>query len=112
VVNVAKLIALQDDESLREIVHRCAVINADGQGVVWASRLLGDPLPGRVAGIDLMFKLLAIAEQRGFRVYVLGARAEVLERAVARLRSGYPGPPACGVPGRLLRRLGGRGGLR
>src|SRR5215211_377466 len=91
VVNVAKLIALQDDESLREIVHECALINADGQGVVWASRLLGDPLPERVAGIDLMFNLLALAEQRGFRVYVLGARAEVLERAVARLRSRYPG---------------------
>jgi N-acetylglucosaminyldiphosphoundecaprenol N-acetyl-beta-D-mannosaminyltransferase len=91
VVNVAKLIALQDDESLREIVHGCAVINADGQGVVWASRLLGDPLPERVAGIDLMFNLLALAEQRGFRVYVLGARAEVLELAVARLRGVYPG---------------------
>ena len=91
VLNVAKLIALQDDNSLREIVHRCAVINADGQGVVWASRLLGDPLPERVAGIDLMFNLLALAEQRGFRVYVLGARAEVLQRAVARLRSDYPG---------------------
>lgn len=90
VVNVAKLIALQDDNSLREIVHRCAVINADGQGVVWASRLLGDPLPERVAGIDLMFNLLAVAEQRGFRVYVLGTRAEVLQRAVARLRSDYP----------------------
>jgi N-acetylglucosaminyldiphosphoundecaprenol N-acetyl-beta-D-mannosaminyltransferase len=90
VVNVAKLIALQDDESLREIVHGCALINADGQGVVWASRLLGDPLPERVAGIDLMFNLLAVAEHRGFRVYVLGARAEVLERAVARLRTSYP----------------------
>jgi N-acetylglucosaminyldiphosphoundecaprenol N-acetyl-beta-D-mannosaminyltransferase len=91
VVNVAKLIALQDDESLRDIVHGCALINADGQGVVWASRLLGDPLPERVAGIDLMFNLLALAEQRGFRVYVLGARAGVLELAVARLRSRYPG---------------------
>jgi N-acetylglucosaminyldiphosphoundecaprenol N-acetyl-beta-D-mannosaminyltransferase len=91
VVNVAKLIALRDDQSLREIVHACPVINADGQGVVWASRLLGDPLPERVAGIDLMFNLLAIAEQRGFRVYVLGARSDVLEQAVARLRSAYPG---------------------
>jgi N-acetylglucosaminyldiphosphoundecaprenol N-acetyl-beta-D-mannosaminyltransferase len=96
VVNVAKLIALQDDEPLREIVHRCTVVNADGQGVVWASRLLGDPLPERVAGIDLMFNLLHVAEQRGFRVYVLGARAEVLERAVARLRSGYPGLQVAG----------------
>jgi N-acetylglucosaminyldiphosphoundecaprenol N-acetyl-beta-D-mannosaminyltransferase len=96
VVNVAKLVALQDDESLREIVHGCALINADGQGVVWASRLLGDPLPERVAGIDLMFSLLTAAERRGFRVYVLGARAEVLERAVERLQSRYPGLQVAG----------------
>ena len=57
---------------------------------MWASRLLGDPLPTRVAGIDLMLELLALAEDRGYRVYVLGAQRGVLERAVARLREHHP----------------------
>ena len=65
-------------------------MSADGQSVVWASRLLGDPLPERVAGIDLMAGLLERAERRGYSVYFLGARAEVLERAVERLREKYP----------------------
>ena len=99
VVNVAKLIALQDDESLREIVHGCALINADGQGVVWASRLLGDPLPERVAGIDLMFNLLALADER---LPCLRARCT---RGGARAGGGatahpLPAAPACGVSGR------------
>ncbi len=90
VVNAAKLVALRRDLRLREIVGRCALVSADGQSVVWASRLLGDPLPERVAGIDLMERLLALAEERGYRVFILGARPDVLERAVERLRERHP----------------------
>jgi N-acetylglucosaminyldiphosphoundecaprenol N-acetyl-beta-D-mannosaminyltransferase len=90
VVNVAKLVSLRDDARLREIVAGCELVNADGQPVVWASRLVGDPLPERVAGIDLMVRLCARAEERGYSVYLLGARREVLEEAVRRLRSRYP----------------------
>jgi N-acetylglucosaminyldiphosphoundecaprenol N-acetyl-beta-D-mannosaminyltransferase len=90
VVNAAKLVALRRDPELARIVEGCALVNADGQSVVWASRLLRDPLPERVAGIDLMERLLALAGEEGHRVYVLGARPDVLERAVERLRVRYP----------------------
>jgi N-acetylglucosaminyldiphosphoundecaprenol N-acetyl-beta-D-mannosaminyltransferase len=90
-VNVAKIVAIRDDDRLREIVERCDLVSVDGQPVVWASRLLRDPLPERVTGIDLMFRLLALAEERRYRVFVLGARQEVLETAVARLNERYPG---------------------
>ncbi len=89
-VNVAKLVTLRHDPELRRIVAGCDLVNADGQGVVWASRLLGDPLPERVAGIDLMNRLIAEAEQRGFSVYILGARQEVLEQAVSHLLDTHP----------------------
>jgi N-acetylglucosaminyldiphosphoundecaprenol N-acetyl-beta-D-mannosaminyltransferase len=96
VVNVAKIVALRDDPRLREIVERCDLVSVDGQPVVWASRLLGDPLPERVTGIDLMFRLLELAEDRGYRVFVLGARQEVLETAVAKLGERYPGLTVAG----------------
>jgi N-acetylglucosaminyldiphosphoundecaprenol N-acetyl-beta-D-mannosaminyltransferase len=89
-INAAKIVKLRDDERLRDIVNRCELINADGQAVVWASRLLGAPLPERVAGIDLMLRLFELAERRGLPVYILGARQEVLERAVERLRERHP----------------------
>ena len=57
---------------------------------MWASRLLGSPLPERVAGIDLMLRLFELAERRGLPVYILGARQEVLEQAVAKLRERHP----------------------
>jgi N-acetylglucosaminyldiphosphoundecaprenol N-acetyl-beta-D-mannosaminyltransferase len=89
-INAAKLVAMRSDAELARVIRGCELVTADGQAVVWASRLLGDPLPVRVAGIDLMEALLARAEERGYRVYVLGARHEVLEEAVRRLRDRHP----------------------
>jgi N-acetylglucosaminyldiphosphoundecaprenol N-acetyl-beta-D-mannosaminyltransferase len=89
-INAAKLVTLQRDERMRSIVEGCDLVSADGQGIVWASRLVGDPLPARVAGIDLMDGLLALAERNGYRVFILGARRDVLSLAVARLRARYP----------------------
>jgi N-acetylglucosaminyldiphosphoundecaprenol N-acetyl-beta-D-mannosaminyltransferase len=90
-VNAAKLVAVHKDRSLREIVNRCELVTADGQAVVWASRLLGDPLPSRVAGIDLMWELFALAERRRYRLFILGASADVLARAVEQIRTRHPG---------------------
>ena len=59
-VNAAKLVTMHDDPRMREIIGDCGLVSADGQSVVWASRLLGDPLPERVAGIDLMLSLIHI----------------------------------------------------
>src|SRR4051812_31700950 len=89
-INASKLVTLQDDDRMRAIVEGCDLVSADGQGVVWASRLVGDPLPARVAGIDLMEALLGLAEQNGYRVFILGAKPDVLTRAVNELRSRYP----------------------
>jgi N-acetylglucosaminyldiphosphoundecaprenol N-acetyl-beta-D-mannosaminyltransferase len=95
-INVSKLVAMRADDQLRYAGERCELVTADGQPVVWASRLLGDPLPTRVAGIDLMQALLARAARQGYRIYILGARPEVIERAVAHVRSRYPGIAVAG----------------
>ena len=89
-INASKLVAMQNDEELRRIINACELVSADGQSVVWASRLLGDPLPERVAGIDLMQELFALAERRGFRVFILGAKAEVLAQARAKIMERHP----------------------
>jgi len=79
-----------DAAELRSIVQGCELVSADGQSVVWASRLLGHPVPARVAGIDLMQELLGRSERKGLSVYFLGAKDEVLQRAVAGIRERYP----------------------
>ncbi len=90
VVNAAKLVRMRRDPRLREAVTGCDVVVADGQSVVWASRILRNRLPERVAGIDLFVRLLAEAERRGLSVYFLGARREVLDTMIERLRQRFP----------------------
>jgi len=96
VVNASKAVLIQTDHRLRGIVNSCELVNADGQSIVWAARLLGRPLPERVAGIDLFVRLLALAEQRGYGVYFLGATSDVVQGVVARAQREHPGLTVCG----------------
>lgn len=90
VVNAAKLVQMRRDPTLRADVVSCDLVLADGVPVVWASRLLGRPLPERVAGIDLMSGMLRRGDENGYRVYCLGASEDVLAAAVARITADYP----------------------
>ena len=62
VLNAAKIVNMRHDPGLREALLDCDMLLADGQSVVWASWLLGHPLPERIAGIDLFEKLLELAQ--------------------------------------------------
>jgi N-acetylglucosaminyldiphosphoundecaprenol N-acetyl-beta-D-mannosaminyltransferase len=91
VVNAAKVVHLRSDVLLRDSLLDCDLIVADGQSVVWASRLVRQPLPERVAGCDLFESLLAVAHRDGRSVYLLGAKPEVLQLLQNRLAERYPG---------------------
>lgn len=90
VVNVDKIVKAARDPELARIIANCDLISADGMPVVWASRLLGQPLKERVTGVDLFFALLERAEQQGWRVYFLGARADVVDEVVRRAQRRHP----------------------
>ncbi|MFF2569945.1 WecB/TagA/CpsF family glycosyltransferase [Streptomyces sp. NPDC058084] len=91
VVNAAKLVNMRRDTALAHAVSGCDLVLADGQAVVWASRLLRRPLPERVAGIDLFMRLLGEAEAAGHSVYLLGAKQDVLEQMLRRIAVRFPG---------------------
>lgn len=91
VVNVDKLVKASRDPALRRIINDCALVNVDGMPVVWASRLLGQPLKERVAGIDLFEALMERAAERGWRVFLLGARERVVGDVAALYGRRYPG---------------------
>lgn len=91
VLNAAKIVNLRYDPGLQDALLDCNLLLADGQSVVWASRLLGKPLPERVAGIDLFEQLLALAHQQRRAVYLLGAKPEVLAALEQRVNRRWPG---------------------
>lgn len=82
VVNAGKIVAMQKDLQLRQSVNESDLINADGQAVVWASKLLGKPLKERVAGIDLMVNLVHLAHDKKYKVFFFGAKEEVVKKVV------------------------------
>lgn len=91
VVNVDKLVKAQRDEKLCRIINDCALINVDGMPVVWASRLLGKPLKERVAGVDLFEALMQRAGKKKWRVFLLGAKEDVVSGVKRLYEKKYPG---------------------
>ena len=82
VINAGKVVAMQTDKQLHESVVSCDLINADGQSIVWAARFLGLDIPERVAGIDLMKNLVALAAEKQYKCFFLGAKEEIVKRVV------------------------------
>ncbi len=89
-VNALKVYEIHRNQRMAKAVQEAELILADGVPVLWASRWFGRPLRGRVNGTDLFELLLAGAEQRGKRVFLLGATQENLEKLVATLRARHP----------------------
>ena len=85
VVNAAKIVAASKDPVLKRTLLEADLVTADGMSIVWASRLLGQPLKQRVTGIDLFERLVERAAERGWSVYFLGAR----EESVSRMAEGF-----------------------
>lgn len=83
VVNAGKIVAMQKDVQLRQSVNESDLINADGQAVVWASKILGKPLKERVAGIDLMENLVELAAKKNYKIFFFGAKEEIVTKVVS-----------------------------
>ena len=96
-VNVAILMMMRADHNLQRFVDGASLVVADGPPLIWASHLQRDALPERVTGVDLVDELCELSSEEGFGVYFLGARREVIETAVARLKARHPGLQIAGI---------------
>ena len=86
-----------EDEGLREFFAAADVVFCDGAGVKLAARMLGDQLPERITYADWLPRLAALAEERGFSLFFLGARPGVAGEAARRLRASHPDLRIVGV---------------
>lgn len=91
VLNAAKIVNSRRNDLLRNSLIDCDVLLADGQSIVWASRLLRRALPERVAGIDLFEGLLSLAHEQDRSIYLLGARPATLAKLQQELAERFPG---------------------
>lgn len=90
VINASKVNLINDDPCLAEIVNACPLINADGSSIVWAAKQLGIPLKERVTGCDLFQKLVALAAEKNYKIYLFGAKEEVVSVVKEIFEQKYP----------------------
>jgi len=81
-INAAKIVWMHQDPKFKQIIHKANIINADGQSIIFASKLLGNPIKERVAGIDLMEEIVYVASKKHWKIFFLGASQEVVSKTV------------------------------
>ncbi|MDQ1295298.1 MAG: N-acetylglucosaminyldiphosphoundecaprenol N-acetyl-beta-D-mannosaminyltransferase [Actinomycetota bacterium] len=88
--NVSALVMWRRTPLLRRVYRETDLLTVDGMALYYASRLLRTPVRQSVSGSFLFWDLLGLCESRGYRVFLLGARQEVLGRAESRLARLHP----------------------
>ncbi len=78
------------DEKFRRILNSAELLTADGIGVVYASRILKNPVPERVAGYDVALRVIDKISESGHRLYLFGGKPGVAEKAMKNLKEKYP----------------------
>jgi len=86
----------QKDPLYQELLNRADLSVADGIGIIKAAAILGTPLPERIPGIELAEGILSRSNITPIRLYLLGARPEVVKLAASNLAQRYPGITICG----------------
>ena len=86
--NVDHIVLAESDHRLRAAYAAADLSLVDGMPVLWASHFLGDPLPEKISGSDLVEPLVSLAAREGWGVYILGGARGVSLPGAARDRRG------------------------
>lgn len=79
------------DEKLKQIYNSADIVTADGVPLLWASRLLGSSIKGRVTGLDLLPEFSKISAEKGYKYFLLGAAEGVATKLANHLKNENPG---------------------
>ncbi len=90
-VNPEFIMRARRDAEFLQVLKRADLCLPDGVGLLWAGRVLGRPFKARVTGVDTTWRLMGLAAQRGYRVFLLGARPGVAERTAQVLTDAHRG---------------------
>ena len=89
-VNPETITQAQNDPELKEAVNASTLVNIDNSLVLLSLRLLGYKVPERAACPDIFEQLLSLSNIKGYNVYFLGAKEEILQLMISKLKTKYP----------------------
>lgn len=79
-----------ENHDYQQLINSADYVIADGTGIVKASKRLKQPLPQRIPGIELLEECLKIAHVNQQKVFILGSKNEIIEKAEQQLKAKYP----------------------
>jgi N-acetylglucosaminyldiphosphoundecaprenol N-acetyl-beta-D-mannosaminyltransferase len=89
--NVHSVVVAHKNDGFLKVCLNSDLVLADGAPVVWASRTKSSPIPGRIAGPDLMWLFAQRCAKRGFSLFLLGGKDEQLPLLKSNLEKANPG---------------------
>lgn len=89
-LNAEMAMLAKENSEFAEIMQRAGLVLPDGSGVVWAVRRQGKKIH-KLAGVDFVSHLARQAQEKGWKLFLLGARPEIVSQAAEKLETLYPG---------------------
>ncbi|MBT2661575.1 WecB/TagA/CpsF family glycosyltransferase [Bacillus sp. ISL-45] len=89
-VNPEKVMAAEKNEELRQLINSSTYQIPDGVGILLASKMKGGKISSRVTGVDMMDRLIRFAAEENHKVFLYGAKEEVVTSAKQKLEEKYP----------------------
>ena len=89
-VNVDVLVKAEKDPKLKRAIDEADFVLADGQILIWISRLNQQPIPEKISGSDLVPEVCKMAAAKGYSIFILGGKEGVAEKAAKNLRRQLP----------------------
>ncbi len=85
------------DKSFRDLLNGAALVLPDGAGVVLGAKILGTPVKEKVAGIEFGQEVCRVVAELGGRMFLLGSKPGIAQRAGEVLTAKFPGLTICGT---------------
>lgn len=85
------------DEEFKELLNKSDLNIPDGIGLIYASKIKKHPLKEKVAGYDLTVNLIKLANEKGLKIYFVGGKPGVAEKAAQSIKKDYPNVSIVGV---------------
>ena len=89
--NSEMVMAAVGDKEFKEVLNSADLLTADGIGIIYASKILGNPISERAAGYDISLKLMEMAATLGKTLYFFGAAPGVADKAKEIIEERFPG---------------------
>lgn len=84
------IMVAKQNEELKKVLNEADMLIPDGIGVVWASKINGNPVIEKVAGFDLMKNLLVEANKKQQKVFLFGGKPGIVEAAIENIKKELP----------------------